>query len=76
MFEQRLEGDEGGNSCIYLGESILGRRNSKCKDPEVELGLVCEGAVGGQFTCSRVDRARQCWRASHPQDLVLEDIPF
>ena len=46
MFEQRLEGDEGGNSCIYIGESILGRRNSKCEGPEVELGLVCEGAMG------------------------------
>lgn len=76
MFEQRLEGDEGGNSCIYLGESILGRRNSKCKGPEVELCLVCEGAVGGQFTYSRVGQTQQYWRASHPQDLVLEDIPF
>ena len=36
MFEQRPEGDEGGNPCINLGKNILGRGNSKCKGPEEE----------------------------------------
>lgn len=39
-FEQGTEGDERGNPCIYLGESIPGRGNSKYKGPEMELYLV------------------------------------
>lgn len=31
--------------CAYLRESILGRGNSKCKDPEIESCLQCSGKL-------------------------------
>lgn len=41
VFEKRPEEGEGENHGGIWGKSVPGRRNSKCKGPEVTASLVC-----------------------------------
>lgn len=52
-FEQKLKGSEGVSHLWISGESVRGRRNSKCKGPGADTCLMCRTTTSGQRGESR-----------------------